>query len=435
MVQTDIQDIERPSVRPISITGMGILCAIGHDLVSMTQALQTGKSGICALENTDLPVSVAGWLKDFDAFSAFERLDDLPKALLERARTAVRRVSGAVQTAAAAALQAWQQAGLYAADLQSERVGLVIGGSNLSSRLSYDQHRRYQDDFTYISASYGLQCFDTDLVGVLSEIFQIQGPGFTVGGASASGNMALIQGQMLIQSGWVDRCLVVGAMADVSPAQVQAWQNMGAMGGHNFSAEQACRPFDAKRNGFIYGQGCGAVMLEHPDHARNRNAEIQATFKGSAVVLDGNRLSDPSAEGEARAMQQALDRSGLVAADIDYINTHGTSSVLGDATEVEAIKQVFQSSLDGLQINATKGLTGHCLYAAGMVEAIATILQMQQGFIHPNKNLETPIDNELPFAGASAEPVRLSAAVSNSFGFGGINTSVVLTNNSSESND
>lgn len=427
MVQAGINHTKQCSIESVAITGMGVVCALGRDLASLKSALRAGRSGIGAADHIDLPLTAAALLDDVDFSSSLDTLVDLPEALPERARQVAGRASRVAQTAVESTLQAWQQASLCQSAPPSERIGLIIGGHNLGSRLSYEHYQRYHSDWDYIPASYGLQCLDTDLVGVISEVLHIRGPGFTVGGASASGQMALIQGQQLIQSGSVDMCLVVGAMADLSPAEVQAWRNMGAMGGHGFPLEQACRPFDRDRNGFIYGQGCGAVVLENPDSAKRRQIQPLALLKGSAVVLDGNRLPNPNAEGEARAMSQALQRAGLAAADIAYISTHGTASVLGDATEVEAIRQVFQGHLQDLRINATKGLTGHCLYAAGVIETIATVLQMQGDFVHPNLNLENPIDTVIPFVGEMAESAKLLAALSNSFGFGGINTAIVLT--------
>ncbi|MEE8058829.1 MAG: beta-ketoacyl synthase N-terminal-like domain-containing protein [Pseudomonadales bacterium] len=410
----------------VVITGMGVVCALGDTVDQFAAALKAGHSGIRALDKGDLPIQIGALISDFDFETSINALA-LSPTLIDRGQVAARRSSLVVQTAVCSALQAWCQADLQNSNIDATRVGLIIAGQNLNSGYSYAHYQRYQADLDYLPASYGLHFLDTNLVGTLSEILQIQGPGFTIGGASASGNVGIIQGRQLIQSGLVDICLVVGALADLSPLELQAWQQMGAMGGLSFSAEQSCRPFDQAHEGFIYGQGCGCLILESANHSQQRHTYSLASIPGTALTLDGNRLANPNPLGEARAMQQALQMAGLTAADINYINTHGSASALGDETEMTAIKSVCKTHISHIWLNATKGLTGHCLYAAGVIEAIATVIQMQQGFVHANKNLDKPIDNEARFVGDVAETTDIQTALSNSFGFGGINSAIVLT--------
>jgi malonyl-ACP decarboxylase len=414
------------STASVVITGMGLVCALGDTLDKVTNALQQGQSGICAVRDRALPIQAAALLSPVDYPKRLQSLG-LPSALLDRAQTLSYRASGVVQTAIYSALSAWQQAQLDTGSLDNSRVGVIVAGHNLNSSYSYQHYQRYGEQLAAMPPRYGLQFLDTYVLGTLSELLTIHGPGFTVGGASASGNVGIIQGQQLIASGQVDICVVLGALADLSPLELQAWQHMGAMGGQDVAPEQSCRPFDQAHEGFIYGQGCGCLVLESSFHAQQRGTQALATLAGGAITLDGNRLANPSQTGEQRAMAQALTAAGLTPAAIDYINTHGTSSALGDETELAAIKTVFQQQLRQIWLNATKGLTGHCLYAAGVIEAIVTILQMQQGFVHANPWLENPIDKEFRFVGAKAEQANIRAALSNSFGFGGINTALVLT--------
>ena len=240
--------------------------------------------------------------------------------------------------------------------------------------------------------------------------------------------MGIIKGYQLVLSGLVDVCLVVGIVADLSPMDIQGFINIGAMGGKKYSnrPDQACRPFDTQHEGFIYGQASACIILESESSTFKREVPFQAEIKGYSLNLDGNSSADPNINGEKRAMLSALERSGFSASEVDYLNTHGSSSPLGDKTEADAIGHVFGSLTSDLRLNATKGLTGHCLYSAGIVEVIATVLQMREGFLHPNKNLEESIRKELKFCGTEAITHKMDLAMSNSFGFGGINTSIVL---------
>jgi malonyl-ACP decarboxylase len=307
-------------------------------------------------------------------------------------------------------------------------LGIVAAGNNLSQNYHYGLLCKFQSTPQYLTPKYAIHYMDTDHVGTLSEIFKIQGEGFTVGGASASGNAAIIKGCQLIQLGILDACVIVGAMADLSPLELQGFYNVGALGGKRFrdQPDKACRPFDKDHEGFIYGQAGGSLILESPDSAQKRNVPPLAEIGGGALVLDGNRLPNPNADGEARAMESALKQAGIKPGEVNYLNAHGTSSPLGDETEIKAVKQVFKESISHLWINSTKGLTGHCLTAAGVIEGIATIIQMKEGFIHPNLNLEHPIDDECKFSRHQSIETSIHTAVNNSFGFGGINTSVIF---------
>jgi malonyl-ACP decarboxylase len=237
--------------------------------------------------------------------------------------------------------------------------------------------------------------------------------------------MAIIQAARQIQSGETDVTLAVGALFDLSSWEGYGWRNLGALGSARFQdqPQAACRPFDEASDGFIYGEGCGIVVLESAEHAQRRGVRIYGHLLGWGSALDGNRQSNPNQEGEARVMRAALVMAGLQADQINYVNTHGTSSPLGDQTEVAALKAV---GLAHASLNATKALTGHTLTAAGVVEAIATLVQMETGRLHPTRNLVNPIDPDLCWVGANPIQCTVDYALSNSFGFGGINTALVF---------
>jgi malonyl-ACP decarboxylase len=265
-------------------------------------------------------------------------------------------------------------------------------------------------------------------VAVLSELLSIRGEGFVVAGASASGNVAILKASQLIQLGIVDVCVIVGALSDLSPLALQGFYNTGAMGGKRFKSlpNKACRPFDKSHEGFIYGQGCGCVILEAAESVKKRGIKPFAKLLGGALLLDGHSLPDPSEVGEIKVMTHCLELACIKPHEVDYINAHGSSSPLGDITEINAIKQVFSHEINKIWINSTKGLIGHCLFAAGVIEAIACVVQMQNNFIHPNINLVNAIDNICLFAPKQAMSSNIYIAMNNSFGFGGINSSLLL---------
>ncbi len=415
--------------RRIMITGIGVISAIGQSVKEYRQSLRTGLSGIGTLTGRSMPaisVTIGAEIGDFSLAARLQQYAFLPEELIQNAQQYAGRSPYVIQASVVSALEAWENAQLHENPISSERLGIIVAGHNLSQHYQYENYPKFQQTPEYLSPRYPLHFMDTDQVGTLSELFHIQGEGFTVGGASASGNVAIIKGYQLIQSGLADACLVVGAMADLSPMELQGFYNLGAMGGKRFVDEpkKACRPFDKDHEGFIYGQASGCVILESKESAARRGLQGMAEILGGTMILDGNRLADPSEAGEIRVMESALNQAQVKANEVDYLNAHGTSSPLGDETEIKAIRQVFQDHL--LWINSTKGLTGHCLYSAGVVEAIASIIQMQEGFVHPNLNLDNPIDTACRFSGSVSAPEKIEIAMSNSFGFGGINSSIIL---------
>lgn len=414
----------------VLITGMGMVSALGQGTKAFAQALRTGHSKFAKsnrFPQLSFPV-IAVELNDFDFEKSLQNNITFPEKLLSLAYKSGRRAPLTIQTSLVAASEAWSEAQLHTRKIDPTRIGLVIAGNNTTQRYQYDIQTKFQSESNYLSPTYALHFMDTDQVGTLSEVFNIQGEGFSVGGASASGNMAIIQGQRLIEQGLVDVCLIVGVLADLSPIELQGFYNIGALGGRNFQEKpnQACRPFDRDHEGFIWGQASGCLLLES-SLTKEPEIPVLGEIVGSGIALDSQRSSEPNAIGESRAMQQALYQAGMNSKDIHYLNTHGSSSALGDEVEVQAIHSVFKESISHVWINSTKSILGHCLWSAGVVEAIATLLQLQDGFVHANLNLENPIDPQLRFVRKQSETADIKTAMSNSFGFGGINTSIVLT--------
>jgi len=416
--------------QPVVITGMGIVSSIGDNVSAFCAALREGRSGIAHRAGGDpkLAMPIAAEIPNSSFVEKLEAVPGLSAEVARKARRLGQRAPFPIQTSILSATEAWLSAQLFSIPLAPERVGLIVAGQNTTHKHQFDLIPSFREDPEYLSPRYALEFLETNQVGVLSDLFRIRGEGFAVGGASATGNVGIIKAFQAIRAGLLDACLVVGVVADLSPLDIQGFINIGAMGGKQFlhQPEKACRPFDARHEGFIYGQACACLVLESARSASWRGVPVHAAVVGASLNLDGNSSADPNVEGEMKAMTAALDLAGLSPGDVDYLNTHGSSSPLGDRAEAEAVSRVFGNSGSRVWLNATKGLTGHCLWSAGVVELVATVLQMKEGFLHPNRNLDEPIHDGLRFCGTEARELRIDVAMSNSFGFGGINTSVVL---------
>jgi malonyl-ACP decarboxylase len=298
-----------------------------------------------------------------------------------------------------------------------------VGGSNLQQRELMLLQDRYRARPDYLRPSYALAFMDTDLCGFCTMHFGIRGPACTIGGASASGQLAIAQAAQVVQSGQADVCIAIGALMDLSHWECQSFRSIGAMGSDRFATqpELACRPFDKDRDGFIYGECCAAVVIESAALRPTSGLRPYAWLRGWGIASDANRNPDPSLEGETRAIMIALQSGGLSAGQIDYVNPHGTGSMIGDTTELQALKAC---GLESAYLNATKSLVGHGLTAAGAVEVAATLLQMRASRLHPTRNLDDPIDTDMNWVRGSAIDHRMQHALTLSFGFGGINTAL-----------
>lgn len=411
----------------VVVTGLGVVCAVGKNIPSFSDALHQGLSGIKPGNGTDAPPFMAA-ITDFSLKDALAYLKEESADLYALVLRIANRASFPTQVALVAALEAWASSKIHRGNVPAERLGLVVAGNNLTNQYRQSLQATYQKNPAYLSPRSALHLLDTDHVGILSHILGIEGEGFTVGGASASGNVGIINGSRLIELGAVDACFVVGALTDLTQMDIQSFLNVGAMAreGSDQDIGESGQPFDMSHRGFIYGQGAGCILLESERSANKRHAEIIAKLRGYGLKLDANCYTDPSVNGEAYAMMAAIQSSGISPRQVSYINAHGTASPLGDKTELAALRQVLGESYPEPYVNSTKGLTGHCLTSAGVIEAIATTIQMNKGFVHPNIKLNNPIDAECRFVGSKAIQTEIKFALSNSFGFGGFNSCIVL---------
>jgi malonyl-ACP decarboxylase len=311
---------------------------------------------------------------------------------------------------------------MVAARPPAEDIGIVVAGSNLQLGRAWQAYEKYRAEPAYLSPRHGFEFYDTHVMAIIAEILDLRGPGFTVGGASASGNVAILAGLDMVRHGRAAACLVVGPLPELSPAERHALAAMGALAPEG----GICRPFDRSAVGFMAGEACAAVLLESERSAAARGATPLAEIAGAWSGLGGSHLPAPDADSELRAMVGALQDAGADVAELDYVSAHATSTPAGDAVECEALRRLLGARVKEVPVNATKSLVGHALHAAGVVELAALVLQMRGGFIHGTANLTDPIADDLWLVGPRGLDRRIRLGLSNSFGFGSIATSVAV---------
>jgi malonyl-ACP decarboxylase len=395
----------------LAVTGMGVISAVGQGKAAFVSALLEGKTAFHVMQRP-------GRQRESAYIGAEIGEMAFPASITGHT---LRTASLSAQTALIVLHEAWSEARL--SDVDPRRVGLIVGGSNVQQRQLDQIHESYRDRSEFLRPTYGLSFMDSDLCGVCTAQFGIRGLAYTVGGASASGQLAIIQAAQAVLIKQVDVCIAVGALMDLSHWECRGLRSLGAMGSDRYANEptRACRPFDRNHDGFIFGESCGAVVIESTESSQSRGLQPHANLRGWAIVMDGNRNPDPSLEGETQTIRNALGASGLSPADIDYVNPHGTGSVAGDETELKALRAC---GLTHAYLNATKSTIGHGLSAAGVVEVIATLLQMKAGRLHPTCNLENPVDPGFQWVTDKSIDHAIENALTLSIGFGGINTAI-----------
>jgi malonyl-ACP decarboxylase len=405
----------------ILLTGVGVTTAVGQGKSDFITALLHGQSNFGVMKRPGRQHEAASPDRVSQPFLGAEIASlSVPDVV---PRTLLRTASFSGRVALTTLHEVWNDAGLEQVD--PTRIGLVVGGSNFQQRELAQAHATYRERPQFLRPTYGLSFMDSDVCGMCAEVFGIQGLAYTVGGASASGQLAVLQAIQAVASEQVDVCIALGALMDLSSWECQAFRSLGAMGSDTFAQapELASRPFDKRRDGFIFGESCAAVALERASTARRDKVDPYARISGWALRMDGNRKANPSVEGEVSVIEQALHKAGLEPKDIDYINPHGTGSPLGDETELQAFARC---GLEAAHINTTKSIVGHGLSAAGVVELVATVLQMRARELHPSRNLEHPIDDRYNWVRHSSVPHTIVRALKMCMGFGGINSAVCL---------
>lgn len=413
------------STEPV-ISGVGVTAAIGHGKDAFLSALLAGrhKFDVMRRHGRQWTPAPGGGEEMRNASTSYLGAELEAEALADYVPETMRRTASLSGQAALATLrEAWADANL--AEVDPDRVGLIIGGSNLQQREIVRMQDANAGRLRSLRPSYGMTFLDTDLCGLCTEAFGIRGFAHSVGGASASGQVAVIQAAQAVKCGQADVCIALGALTDLSYWECQGLRSMGAMGSDRYAErpDLACRPFDRNRDGFIFGECCGAVVVERAESRTRAHLRPYAHIRGWSTRVDGNRNPNPSVHGEVRVIEEALSLAGMSAGEIDYVNPHGSGSVLGDEIELQAIRQC---GLERACLNTTKSIVGHGLCAAGAVEIVATLLQMRAGKLHPSRNLDEPLNPSCRWVldRPVAHPVR--RALKLSMGFGGLNSALCL---------
>ena len=421
-----------PDHQRIVITGMSVNTPLGDTLEGLEEALFAGRSAITRWRGVDtsrIYTKIGGDLTDYDFAKKVASLRARgDEAAANRFLTLTKRLRWNVKVTGLLALDAVADAG-FETPPAPERFAAIVAGHNLSAGYTFSFFAQFMEEPDFIDPFIGLYGLDTVHPGIVSELLGLRGPIYTVGAACASGNVALRSAIDEIRHHEIDAALVLGAVMDFSPAELHSMALMGAVSFQSFNdePERASRPFDVRREGFVPAQGGAALVIESLAHARRRGARIYAEVLCVTASSDGNHQSQPSEDGQAALMLRALREAGISPEQIDYVNTHATSTPVGDLTEIRAIKRVFGAHAYALKLNATKSILGHTCWAAPTVETVASVLQMRAGRLHPSINIDQ-IDPEVDLdvcAGRVVDhPVR--HILKNSFGFGGINSVSIL---------
>lgn len=394
----------------VVITGLGSVSALGLDTDRFWSALKAGRSGIAPLQgfaDAGLKINSGAQVAGFEPADHFSSRD-LP--LLDRYS----------QFALVACREAIAQAGLDPAVLfdAAAVIGTGCGGKE-TDEITYDhlykQHKSRAHPFTIPKG------MPSAAASQVSMQLSIAGPVFTVSSACSSANHAIAQAALLIRAGVVDVAIAGGTDAPFTYGLLKAWEALRVV------SSDTCRPFSADRSGLVLGEGAGMVVLESERHARRRGAELLARLAGSGMTADAGHITDPSAEGAARAIQSALRDAALDTGTVDYVNAHGTGTLANDRSETEALHRVFGSHARALMVSSTKSMHGHALGASGGLEFIATVLALRDGVIPPTINFTRPGEGcDLDYVPNVAREKPIRVAISNSFAFGGLNAVQVL---------
>jgi 3-oxoacyl-[acyl-carrier-protein] synthase II len=412
----------------VVVTGLGALTPVGNTVDEFWSALMQGTSGIGPITRFDAEAKtesgefqfvtrIAGEIRNFDELKYIDKKE-------------ARRLDPYLKYAMACAVMAVEDSGLDTGKVDANRFGTLIGSGIGGITTLLDNHRTLLDKGPDRVSPFFVPMLIINMAsGLVSMRFGAKGPNSSVVTACATGNHAIGDAFKLIQRGAADVMIAGGAEAIIVPLTIAGFCSMKAMSTRNDEPQKASRPFDADRDGFVCGEGGGVLILESLEHAVRRGARIYAEVIGYGMTGDAHHMTapDPEGDGAARAMTGALADARIAPADVGYINAHGTSTPYNDKFETMAIKRVFGEHAYRLAVSSTKSMTGHLLGAAGGVEAVATVLSLHRGMLPPTINYETPDPEcDLDYIPNHARKQDVEMALSNAFGFGGTNATLVF---------
>ena len=403
------------------VTGLGLVTPVGNDVESTWQGLLAGRSGAGPITKFDPARQQVRFACEVKGFDPLEYMD----------RKEAKRADRYTHFAVAAAVQAMNDAGFGGGTgYDPDNTGVIIGSGIGGLKIFEEQHDVYRQRGPGKISPFFIPMFISDIAaGIVSMQFGAKGPNYATVSACATSAHAIGDAFRTIQYGDADVMITGGAEATVTPMAVGGFANMKALSERNESPETASRPFDLTRDGFVMGEGGAVLILEELEHARNRGARIYSEIIGYGATGDAYHLTAPAPNGEGaqRAMKRALKDAELGPGDVQYINAHGTSTPANDLNETAAIKAVFGEHAGAINVSSTKSMTGHMLGAAGAIELVISTLAINNSLVPPTINYETPDPEcDLNYTPNAAVKRELHAALSNSFGFGGHNTTLAV---------
>jgi len=411
--------VNRPLKRRVVITGLGAVTPLATGVEESWQRLCQGKSGVARITKFDasgFKVQIAAELKDFH-----------PEDFLDKKK--IRRTDPFIQYALVAARMAIDDAGLTINVNNASRIGVVLGSCAGGMNMFGKNLFTLRDEGPEKVSPFFIPGFITSMAaGEVSMDFGIRGPSKCVVTACATGSNCIGDAFRLIQYDEADAMIAGGSDAYVLPIAIAGFDKMRTLSRRNNEPEKASRPFDKDRDGFVTGEGAGIVILEEMESAVRRGAKIYAELIGYGSNIDSFHITEPDWENQALCLKLALSDAGISPNNVDYINAHGTATILNDLSETKAITAAFGEQSKKVPISSNKSMFGHLLGAAGSVEAIFTILTITDGIIPPTINYDTPDPEcDLDYVPNTARKTQVNIALSNSFGFGGINATLAFT--------
>jgi len=410
--------------RRVVITGIGVVSPNGNDLETFWENISNGRSGIDyikSIDTTDYACKIAGEVTDFD-----------PKAHYKNPKDA-RRSDRYTHLAMAAAKMAVEQSGIDQEGLDPTRIGVMVGSGIGGLQTLETQHQALLEKSPSRVSPFLIPMMISNIAsGLISMEYGFSGPNMVIVTACATTNHNVGEAWRMIKFGDADAFIAGGAEASISKMGLSGFGNMKALSSRNDDPQAASRPFDIARDGFVMGEGAGVVILEEMEYAKKRGATIYGELLGYGVSADAYHMTSPHPEGEgaARCMDMALKHAKIPVEKVAYANAHGTSTGLGDVCETKALKKSFGNhAKDGLVVSSTKSMTGHLLGAAGGVELAACLKAIETGIVPPTINLDNPdieAGCDLDYVPNTAREMKVDVAISNSFGFGGHNASVIV---------
>lgn len=409
-------------MKRVFVTGLGAVTPIGIGIDEFCDSLECGKNGvgkIKAFDASNHSVQIAAELKDFE-----------PELYMDK--KSIRRQDNYARYAICATNMAINQAGFKNSEYDKHKVGVILStGIGGIKTFEKEFDNLYRNGPGRVSPFLVPMMICNIAAGSVAMEHGFMGPNYSAVSACASGLHSIGEAYQKIITGECDIMIAGGTEAAITPLTVAGFAKMKALSTRNDEPLKASRPFDKDRDGFVMGEGSAVVVLESEQSVLNRKAKPLAELKGYGATADAHHLTAPHPEGEGgfRAMQKAINYNQYPVESINYVNAHGTSTPLGDVAELKAVRRIFNNKMDNVTVNATKSMIGHLLGAAGAAGVVATVLQIQKGFVHPTINLDNPDDeiSDIDFAANTKINKQITAGLVNSFGFGGQNASLLIT--------